>query len=212
MIPLRLVEREHEDFEEPIVELWRENEFVGYVFWDEETPIVQFFLDAEGDPFDLDLRDLQQILEMADQIVSPDMFSDAELAELRTRVQVAQDGSEPAADVIELLTDEFDDEAVYRNEDGEGFYPRRSAAAIIERCNELDIAVVEMEGFDYENRTLAARPNLNLLVRGQPGDMWTMFRPEANMRAATTLGDWPSRDSLVVAFVVQLNNGESVVL
>ena len=212
MIPLRLIEKDHEDFDEPIVELWRDNEFVGYVFWDEDTPIVQIFLDVEGDPYDLDLRDFQRILEMADQIVSPDMFTEDELDDLRTRVQAAQDGGEPAEDVVELLTEEFDDEARYRNDEGEGFYPRRIADAIIERCNELDIAVVEMEGFDYENRTLVPRPNLNLLVRGNPGDMWSVFRPEANLRAVQALGDWPGRSSLVVAFVVQLNNGESIVL
>jgi hypothetical protein len=212
MLPLRLVEKDHDDFEEPIVELWREDEFVGYVFWDEDTPVVQVFLDAEGDPFDLDLRDFQRILEMADQIVSPDMFSEDELADLRGRVQAAQEGGEPATDVVELLTAEFDDEAAYRNEDGEGFYPKKIAAAIVERCNELDMAVVEMEGFDYENRTLIPRPNLNLLVRGQPGDMWSVFRPEANLRAAQALGEWPSRSTLVVAFVIQLNDGESIVL
>ena len=30
MIPLRINETDHEDFDEPIVELWRDNEFVGY--------------------------------------------------------------------------------------------------------------------------------------------------------------------------------------
>ena len=212
MIPLRLVEKDHQDFDEPIVELWRENEFVGYVFWDDDTPIVQVFADQEGDPFDLDLRDLQRILEMADQIVSPDMFSEDELEDLRIRVQQASNGQVSTDDVVEALTEEFDDEARYRNDDGEGFYPRPTAEAIIERCNELDIAVVEMEGFDYENRTLSPRPNLNLLVRGTPGDQWNVFRPEANLRAAQTLHDWPKRETLVVAFVVQLNNGESIVL
>lgn len=211
MIPLRLNETEHPDFEEPVVELWREDEFVGYVFWDEDSPIVQFYADAEGDPFDLDLRDLQRILDMADQIVSPDLFSDSELEELRGRIQAAGDG-QPDEDVVTLLTDEFDDQAVYRNEDGEGFYPKETAAAMITRCDELDIAVVEMEGFDYENRNLIARPNLNLMVRGAPGDLWDVFRPEANLRAATSLGDWPGRATLVVAFVVQLANGESIVL
>jgi len=212
MIPLRLVEKDHEDFDEPIVELWRDDEFVGYVFWDDDTPIIQVFLDSEGDPFDLDLRDLQRIMEMADQIVSPDMFSEDELEDLRSRVQASGSGETKADDAIESLSDEFDDEARYRNEEGEGFYPRPTAEAIIERCNELDVAIVEMEGFDYENRNLSARPNLNLLVRGTPGDQWNVFRPEANLRAAQTLHDWPKRDSLVVAFVVQLPNGESIVL
>ena len=204
MIPLRLVEKDHESFDEPIVELWRDDEFVGYVFWDDDTPIVQVFADAEGDPFDLDLRDLQRILELADQIVSPDMFTEDELNDLRSRVQAA-DAGEPDDDVVEMLTEEFDDRAVYRNPDGEGYYPRAAAEAMIARCDELDIAVVEMEGFDYENNTLMPRPNLNLLVRGAPGDLWDVFRRDA-------LGEWPSRSSLVLAFVVQLSNGESIVL
>ena len=211
MIPLRLIEKDHESFDEPIVELWRDDEFVGYVFWDDDTPIVQVFPDGEGDPFDLDLRDLQRILEMADQIVSPDMFTEDELDDLRNRVQAADTG-EPAEDTIEMLTDEFDDQAAHRNEDGEGYYPRAVATAMLTRCDELDIAVVEMEGFDYENNTLMPRPNLNLLVRGAPGDLWSVFRPEANLRAAQALAEWPSRSSLVLAFVVQLSNGESIVL
>lgn len=211
MIPLRLVEKDHESFDEPIVELWRDDEFVGYVFWDDDTPIVQMFPDASGDPFDLDLRDLQRILELADQIVSPDMFTEDELDDLRNRVQAADAGG-TGDDVIEMLTDEFDEEAVYRNTDGEGYYPRAAATALITRCDELDIAVVEMEGFDYENGTLMPRPNLNLLVRGAPGDLWNVFRPEANLRAAQALDEWPSRSSLVLAFVVQLGNGESIVL
>jgi len=212
MIPLRLVEKEHDDFDEPVVELWRDNDFVGHIFWDDDLPVVQFHLDAEGDPFDLDLRDVQRILEMADQIVSPDAFSDDELDDLRGRIQEAAQNGEVVDDVVGTLAEEFDERAAFRNSDGEGFFPKPVALELVARCDDLDVAVVEMEGFDLENGALIPRPNLNLLIRGSVGDQWQVFRPEANLRASSTMTDWPGRSTIVVAFVVQLPNGESVVM
>ncbi len=39
MIPMRLVETDREGFDEPVVELWRDDEFVGMVFWDGDTAV-----------------------------------------------------------------------------------------------------------------------------------------------------------------------------
>jgi hypothetical protein len=212
MIPLRISEKDHEDFDQPIVELWRDDEFVGYVFYDEDVPVVQVFLDKEGDPFDLDLQDLIRVLDTAERIVSPEAFSEDELEDLRTRVAAAE-----AADAagwgdedpkIVSLFGEFDERAAHRNEDGEGFFLREDAEAFVARCNELDVAVVEMEGFDLEGIDLVQRPNLVLNVQTS-SSIWDSFRPQANFTALDTLGDWPKRDSLVVAFVVQLSNGET---
>ena len=49
MIPLRIVETEREDFDGPIVELWRDDEFIGMVFWDGETSVVQVYPSKDGD-------------------------------------------------------------------------------------------------------------------------------------------------------------------
>lgn len=212
MIPLRITERDHEDFDQPLVELWRDEDFVGYVFWDEDTPVVQVFLDEEGDPYDLDVRDLIRILDTAERIVSPEAFGEEELEELRARVAAASgetdDEWEDEDPKIISLFEEFDPRAAHRNEEGEGFFRRTDAEAFITRCNELDVAVIEMEGFDLEGPELVQRPNLVLNVQTL-SSIWDSFRPQANFTALDTLGDWPKRDTLVVAFVVQLQNGDT---
>jgi hypothetical protein len=212
MIPLRINEREHEDFDQPLVELWRDDDFVGYVFWDEDTPVVQIFLDEDGDPYDLDLQDLIRVLDTAERIVSPEAFGEDELEELRARVAAAggeeDDGWGDEDPRIVSLFEEFDGRAAHRNEDGEGFFRRVDAEAFITRCNELDLAVIEMEGFDLDGPQLVQRPNLVLTVQTL-SSIWESFRPQANFTALDTLGDWPKRESLVVAFVVQLQSGET---
>lgn len=210
MIPLRLTERDHEDFDQPIVELWRDDEFVGYVFYDDDVPVVQIFLDAEGDPFDLDLQDLIRVLDTAERIVAPEAFTETELDELRARVAAAEsgDGWEDEDPKVVLLFEEFDDLAAFRNEDGEGFFRRPQAEAFVTRCNELDLAVIEMEGFDLEGEEPVSRPNLVLNVQTY-SSIWESFRPQANTTALETLAGWPRRDSLVAAFVIQLPNGET---
>jgi hypothetical protein len=40
---------------------------------------------------------------------------------------------------------------------------------------------------------------------------WSQFKTYANARVAETLAEWPSRDSLAVAFVVQQPDGETFV-
>lgn len=210
MIPLRIQETDHADFDQPIVEVWRDDEFVGYVFWDEDTPVVQVFADADGDPFDLDVRDLIRVLDTAERIVSPEAFSADELEDLRKRVaaEASDDGWEDEDPKIVSLFEEFDGLAAHRNDEGEGFFRRPDAEAFITRCNELDLAVVEMEGFDLATDGVVARPNLVLAVQ-TVSSIWDSFRPQANFTAIDTLNDWPDRETFVVAFVVQLPNGET---
>ncbi|MFQ5555565.1 MAG: hypothetical protein ACE5GC_09400 [Acidimicrobiia bacterium] len=216
MIPLRINEKDHPDFDEPIVELWRENEFVGYVFWDEDVPVVQVFPDGDGDPFDLDVHDLARILDVAQQIVTPDVFAeDPELSTLSRRIaesgEVEGGWSDEDYRIVEL-SQEFDDRAVHRDADGEGFFARAEAEALIAKCEHLGVAVVEMEALDWDGRSLTPRPDLHLMVRAEPGAEWPAFRPQANATVAARLDDWPRRDSLVVSFVVQLPDGETRVL
>lgn len=212
MIPLRINERDHEDFDQPIVELWRDDDFVGYVFYDEDIPVVQIFPDKEGDPHDLDLQDLIRVLDTAERIVSPEAFTEGELDDLRSRVAAAEGGEgdgwgDEDPKVISLF-EEFDERAAFRNEEGEGFFGRVDAEAFLTRCNELDLAVIEMEGFDLEGTELVQRPNLVLNVQ-TTSSIWDSFRPQANFTALDTLGGWPKRETLVVAFVIQLANGDT---
>lgn len=223
MIPLRIVETERDDFDQPVVELWRDDEFIGMVFWDEDTPVVQIYADDDGDVKDLDARELIRVLDLAERIVSP-VADETEFPELRqafgTRPLVVEpqgaseggdEGWEGEHPATLALVDEFDPLAVHRSSDGEGFFRRQVAEDFIRRCDELDLAVVEMEAFDLEGQVLVPRPNLELTVRVQGPTSWDVFRPAANARALDTLLDWPSRSSLVVAFVVQQPDGETFV-
>lgn len=211
MLPLRIVETDREGFDEPVVELWRDDEFVGMVFWDGEATVVQVYPAAAGDVHDLELRDLLRVLDMAERIVDPLAMEDDGLGELRMAVAETEGGWEDEHPATVELVEEFDPQAAHRSEDGEGYFPASIAPAFITRCEELGLAVVEMEGFDWDGRSLAARPGLELMIRPETMMSWGEFRVYANARAADTLNDWPTRETLVVAFVVQQPDGETFV-
>jgi hypothetical protein len=209
MIPIQLAETERDDFDGPIVEFWREDEFIGMVFWDGESPIVQIYPDADGEVYDLDVFELQQILDTAVRMIDPG--GDDDFADLKAAVAVATgDDADVHPATVDLLA-EFDPQAVFRTEDGEGFFRKNVAEAFITKCEELDLAVVEMEGFDLEGSTLIPRPKLDLQVTPQSMMSWSEFRTFANITAHDTLRIWPNRDSLVVAFVFQQPDNETIV-
>ena len=111
MNPIRIVETEREDFDEPVVELWSENEFVGMVFWDGSSTIVQIYPAADGDVHDLEMRDLFRALEMAERIVDPLAFDQVEglvqVGEARAqakREEESSDWSEEDPATVELLS------------------------------------------------------------------------------------------------------------
>lgn len=211
MIPIRLAETEREDFDGPIVELWRQDEFIGMVFWDGEAPIVQIYTDAAGDVHDLDVNELQRLLDTALAMVDPGGDEDAEFSELRAAVAEAGADEGPEHPSTADLLAVFDAQAVFRTDDGEGFFPRPIAEAFITKCEELDLAVVEMEGFDFDGTTLVQRPQLDLHVRPLEKMTWSAFRTYANVSAHDTLRGWPKRESLVIAFVFQQPDTEIIV-
>ncbi len=217
MLPLRIVETEREDFDEPVVEIWMENEFVGMVFWDGSATVVQIYPAGDDDVHDLDVRDLFRVLEMAEKIVDPLAFDEVEgLIQLgggraqTKREEPEDDWSDEDPATVELLS-EFDPLAAFRSEDGEGFFPRDVAERFVRRCDELRLAVVEMEGFDLVDGELKARPGLELVVRPQPVMSAGEFYLHANATALDHLDGWPRRETLVVAFVVQQQDGETIV-
>ena len=209
MIPIRLAETERDDFDGTIVEFWREDHFIGMVFWDDDAPIVQIYPDGDGDVQDLDVFELQQLLDTAVRMVDP--RDDEDFAELRAAVAVAADDDAALHPSTADLLNEFDHRAVFRTDDGEGFFPKAIAEAFITKCEELDLAVVEMEGFDLQDATLIPRPKLVLQVTPQKVMSWPEFRTFANITAHDTLRIWPGRDSLVVAFVFQQPDTETIV-
>jgi hypothetical protein len=217
MIPIRIVETEREGFDEPVVELWMENEFVGMVFWDGSSTIVQIYPAGDDDVHDLEMRDLFRALEMAERIVDPLAFDQVEgLIQLgggrvqAKREELVDDWSDEDPSTVELLS-EFDPLTAFRSEDGEGFFPRDVAERFVRRCDELRLAVVEMEGFDFVSGELKARPGLELVVPPQPIMSAAEFCSHANATALDHLTGWPRRDSLVVAFVIQQQDGETIV-
>jgi hypothetical protein len=216
MIPLRIVESGREGFDEPVVEIWRDDDFVGMVFWDDDVAVAQVYPDRDGDVYDLDLGDLFRVLGLAEAIVTPEEFraEDAEFGGIEFGVDPSEPGDDGWQDehpaTIALVT-EFDPQAVHRSADGEGFFGRQVAFDFIARCNELDLAVVEMEGFDFDGVVLKPRPQLVLAVSLPGMDNWSVFRPAANALVQDTLSDWPARSSVVVAFVVQQPDGDTFV-
>jgi hypothetical protein len=208
MLPIRLIETEREDFDGPIVELWRDDDFVGLVFWDGESTILQVYPDGQGDVHDLDVREVQMLLDTALRIVDPEAF-EAEMDELRQAASIESWGDEHPA-TAELLA-EFDELAAQRTEDGEGFFPHDVAIRFITRCEELDLAITEIEGFDLRGGELVADSALMLEVQDQPIMTWSQFRAFANTNAQHALSMWQRRDSLVVAFVFRQPDGDDIV-
>jgi len=216
MIPLRIIESERNGFDEPVVELWRDDDFIGMVFWDGDLAVVQIYSDEDGDVFDLGVTELLRVVELAEAIVTPEelMMDTGGMVVLNADADAGADEDDDWSQehpATLALVGEFDPQATHRNADGEGFFPRAVADAFVRRCDELDLAVVEMEGFDLEGPVLKPRPNLNLTVRVPGVDDWSIFRPTANAMALDTLKEWPSRSTLVIAFVVQQPDGEAFV-
>lgn len=208
MLPIRIIETEREDFDGPVVELWRDDDFIGFVFWDGESTILQVYPDGDGDVHDIDVGELQMLLDTATRIVDPDAF-DEEMDELRSAASVQSWGDEHPA-TAELLA-EYDSLAVHRTEDGEGFFSATVSGSFIAKCEELDLAVTEMEGFDLVDGVLSADATLVVAIEDQPMMTWSQFRSFANVTSAQTLAGWPGRDSLVVAFVFRQPDGEDIV-
>ena len=208
MLPLRIVETEREGFDQTVVELWREDEFVGMVFWDGGATVVQIYPTGD-DVHDLEISDLLRVLDTAQRIVDPFAFEQVEDV-----VQLGAKDDDLAEDpATAALTAEFDPQALHRTEDGEGFFPVAVAAALIDRCQELGLAVVEMEGFDLVSGELKGRPGLTLMIRPEEGTTsFAGFVSYANEQARTHLSNWPQRDSMVIAFVIQQPDGETIVL
>ncbi len=143
------------------------------------------------------------------------MAEDPELATLSERIAAATGTTDEWDDedhrIVEL-SQEFDSLAAYRDIDGEGFFFRTEAGALIARCEALGLAVVEMEALDFDGATLTPRPDLHIVIEAQAGAEWGLFRAQANATISARLEVWPRRDSLVLSFVVQLPDGSTRVL
>ena len=213
MLPLRIVETERPDFDDPIVELWREDDFVGMVFWDGEEAVVQIYPDNAGDVHDISVEDLFRVLELAVQIIMPEDMLESEGDSFLAAVNAAApEGAWDEEDPFtRVLTDEFDEKVVYRAEDGEGFFDKETALALVARCDELGLAVVTMDGFDLEGAVLIPRPELGVAITPPGGLDWGVRCAAANAQIRAALESWDNRRSLVAAFVIQQSDGETFI-
>lgn len=213
MLPLRIVETDRPEFEEPVVELWRDEQFVGMVFWDGEDSIVQIYPADDGDVHDIEIEELMRVLDTAVRIVTPPDQLDEDEGDYLTDFNAgapegAWDDENPAT---RALTDDFDDRVVLRTEDGEGFFHRGVALEMLSRCEELGLAIVEADAFDLEGSVLIPRPELGVAITAPGGLEWGVRRAAANAQIRSTLEAWPSRPTLVAAFVIQQSDGETFI-
>jgi hypothetical protein len=213
MLPLRIVETDRPEFDEPVVELWREDDFIGMVFWDGEEAIAQIYADQSGDVQDLEVGDLLRVLDMAVRIVAPlDQLDEDEGDYLEAFNATAPEGEwDDELPATRALTEEFDARVVFRAEDGEGFFNRDAALEIVERCEQLGLAVVEVDGFDLEGSVLIPRAELGVFVDAPTGIEWSVRAAASNGQVRAALEAWPGRPSLVAALVVQQPDGESFI-
>ena len=208
MLPINLIETEREDFEGPVVEFWRADEFIGMAFFDGEAPIFQIYPSADGDVHDLDIHEIQGLLDMAVRMVDPLAFDEG-MEALRQEVGGSEESDEHPA--TKALLADFDDQAVHRTDDGEGFFSKEVAGRFISKCEELDLAVVEMEGMDFVAGKLVPRPGLDLVITPQSMMSWPEFRTYANATAQDNLRSWSTRPSVIFAFVIQQPDAETIV-
>ena len=183
------------------------------VFWDGEESVVQIYPDRDGDVHDLATGDLLRVLDMAVRIVTPlDQFSEDEGEYLEAYNATIPEGEwDEELPSTRTLTSEFDDRVVFRAEDGEGFYGRDVVLEMVDRCEHLGLAVIEVDAFDLEGSVLIPRPELGVFVSAPAGLDPSVRAAAANAQVKDAVSAWPSRPSLVAALVIQQPDGESFV-
>ena len=109
------------------------------------------------------------------------------------------------------MLSQFDTRALFRSDDGEGFFPRSDVEPFVSKCEELDLAVVEFEALGFDGTKVTPKPDLVLEVPDQEMMTWSQFRTFANSTVLNTMTVWPSDPDLVYAFVFRQPNGEDIV-
>ena len=201
--------RERQDLEwgRPVADLVEDDEVVGMAYEDEGQLLVEFYPDAEGEPRLYDVADLQRVLDTVAAMLGAG--SAAPGVEAEGLLPGTPLGEHP----IDALATEFDRSALRRGPEDEGFYPLDAAAGIINRCGDLDLAVIAIEGFtlhaDREERVSGCAADLGSAYRGEP---WASFLAGCNLQAMASLERWPRRASFAITLEVQDAAGEVFVL
>ena len=87
------------------------------------------------------------------------------------------------------LAEEFDGRAA-PHPGREGFFAWDDADALVRRCDQLDLTVLELEGFDLVAGRLEPLPEQKLFTAVDGSLEWAGFRAAANARATDALLDW----------------------
>lgn len=206
-----------EGWDDPVVELWDDDEFVGQVYFDGVDVMTQIYPTPDGEPRVFEVAELLRVVELAAKVIEPDDASD--FADLRSALGVepgdGDDGKAVGDDLgpVGVLADAFDDAAAHRGEEDEGFYPRTAAAAMVGRCNDLDLAVVNLEGFDLEDGYVEPAKGYAVDIgKAHRGEPWPTFRAGCNVQAEAVLEGWPVRPTFVIAVEIQDRDGEIFVM
>jgi len=192
------------DWDGPVVELVEEDRVVGIVYLDGATLFTEFRLDDEGDAWAFEIADLQTALDTAGAMLLPEGTS------LLVEGPTDKDDAEHPVD---RLAGEFDDLAVHRGEEDEGFYPVSVAARIVGRCEALGLAVVSVEGFRLEGESVSAVPGMSVDTGdAHSGEPWPVFLAGCNVQAMAVLERWARQPGLVLALEVGDSDGDRYVL
>jgi hypothetical protein len=188
---------------EPIVELVEEGRAVGYVYVDDDVLYTEFLLDEDGEPWAFEVSDLQTALDTARAMLLPEGTA------ALTEASDIPDDAHP----VDRIAAEFDERAVHRAEEDEGFYPPSIVAQIIQRCEQLGIAVVSLEGFRMIGGEPASVPGLAVDTgAAHDGEPWPVFIAGCNVQAMGVLEKWAREPGLIVALEVGDDDGERYVL
>jgi hypothetical protein len=207
MSDLHAREREDPDWGRPVADLVEDDEVVGLVYEDEGQFLAEFYPDSDGEPHLYEVPDLQRVMDMAVAMLG------GEPPESTDEPADEQAAAPPAPHPVDVLAAQFDRTARRRGPEDEGFYPYDTAEAILNRCGELGLAVVSMDGFSlHADRTDpigGCSADLASAFRGEP---WPAFLAGCNLQAHTILERWPRRPNFAVAFEVQDGEGQVFVL
>ncbi|MFH1330378.1 MAG: hypothetical protein ABIJ48_07005 [Actinomycetota bacterium] len=203
MSDLHVRERQDLDWGRPVADLVEDDEVVGMAYEDEGQLLVEFYPDAEGEPRLYDVADLQRVLDTVTAMLG------AGAATPGVEAESLLPGTAAGEHPVDVLAAEFDGRATRRGPEDEGFYPLEAAAGIINRCSDLGLAVITIEGFtlaaDREDRVSGCAADLGSAYRGEP---WAAFLAGCNLQAMAMLERWPRRASFAITLEVQDGAGE----
>ena len=204
MSDLRAREASSGEWDGPVVELIEEERTVGVVYLDGATLFTEFHHDDEGDSWAFEVADLQTALDTASAMLLPEGTS--LLLEGTTDKQSTQHP-------VDHLAEEFDDLAVHRGDEDEGFYPVSVAAHIVRQCEALGLAVVSVEGFRLEGAGVNAVAGMSVDTgAAHDGEPWPVFLAGCNVQAMAVLERWARQPELVLALEVGDSDGDRYVL